>query len=136
MRHDDPEKEALFLRFWPSLACMLVFVLALAFICIPKWFYQFLVYHLRKNIRMDNPEWRPDYIFEFEKAMDQAVCAGVLKGQHDETISNKAGTVWKEKEFASPWWVIWVKKITDSLEAGHIETSIEPLRPKQQRTKK
>jgi hypothetical protein len=69
------------------------------------------------------------FIKEVGKSADQLACACGFGGRHDETISNRAGRIFKEKEWHSPVWVIVVKKVTDKWEENHIETSIEPLRP-------
>lgn len=129
MTRDDPEKEALFLRFWPSLGCMVFFLLVLFLVCVPKWVCQFMIYHIKKS----NPESREDFIYEFEKALDQTVCAGAFGGQHDETMSNRAGRLTKEMGVFAPWWALTTRKITHRLEENHTENSIEPLRPKNRR---
>jgi len=69
------------------------------------------------------------YIYHYAKSLDQSACAGAFGGNSDETISNRAGRIFKEKEWHSPWWCIVTKKLTDRWEENHIMNSIEPLRP-------
>jgi len=69
------------------------------------------------------------FVYRYMKALDCAACAGALDGKSDETISSKAGTMFTKHRFNSPWWVLFVKKLTDNWEPNHLENSIEPLRP-------
>ena len=71
-----------------------------------------------------------DWVYEYMKSIDQVACVVGLNGQHDQTISNAAGSIWVVHEFASPWWVVIVKRATDRVKPGHVVESIEPLRPK------
>ena len=129
MTHDDPDKEALFQKFWPSLLCQLLFHIGdiIGFI---RWWYHFPMFKLLKRLKRKSWEKHSDWVYEYMKAKDEGCCVAVFNGQHDETISNKCGTIFIEKGFSSPYYVILIKKVTHRMEADHLEKSIEPLRKK------
>jgi hypothetical protein len=127
MTHDDPDKEALFLQYIPSMICMHLFLLMIVLGYL-KWMWKMHVYHLQKLLhRKTNAA---DFIYEFEKSADCCGGSGLLGCQHDETISNKAGQLFIAKGFNAPYWAILVKKVTHRWEPNHVELSVEPLRKK------
>lgn len=111
----------IFHRLGAGVICILFFIPMIwwGFIKMPFHFLLFKVFGRKESGR---------FVYRYMKALDCAACAGALGGKSDETISNKAGASWKEKEWHSPWWVLVVKKITDRWEENHIENSIEPTR--------
>lgn len=113
----------IFHRPGPSIICMTVFFLLM------WWgFFKLIFWHYpRFYITANRASYR--FIYHYAKALDQSACAGAFGGLSDETISNRAGRIFKEKEWNSPWWVVVTKKLTDKWEPGHLENSIEPLRP-------
>ena len=113
---------ALFTRFGSSLICMAFFwaLIWLGFFKLALWHWPLvLLTRNRGSLR---------FVYHYTKALDQAACAGAFGGTCDETLSNKAGKVFKAKGFNAPWWVIFTKKLTDKWETDHIEKSIEPTR--------
>lgn len=111
----------IFHRLSTGIICMVFFIpmIWIGFLKIPFHFIAFRVFGRKESGR---------FVYRYMKALDCAACAGALGGKHDETISNKAGQVWKDKQWQSPLWVIVVKKITDRFEPEHLENSIEPTR--------
>mgnify|MGYP001563048371 CR=1 FL=1 len=153
MTHDDTEKEALFLRYWPAQMCMHLFF----FMVVTgyfKWQYQVHTFHWKKGLRI-YMRWtlktayrlskkklsrktvrvlagfghKRFFIRESTKSMDCSAGSLWVDCRHDETISNKAATIWEDHEFSSPVWVVGTKVITERLEKKHLETSKEICRP-------
>lgn len=126
MKKDD----LLFHKFMPGMLCLFLFWLAdlVGFLKLVLWHYP----------RMKFCRWRgwnlkavrsEAFVYRYVKSKDQTACTSVFGGRSDETISNAAGRIWKDKGFQSPAWVIWIKWLTDKLDKpGHIEESIEPIR--------
>ena len=79
-----------------------------------------LIWRKRDSIR---------FVYHYTKSLDQSASAGMFDGKCDETVSNKAGQIFLLYQWASPWWVLFAKKLTERWETNHIETSIEPVRP-------
>ena len=112
----------IFHRPIPSFICMSIF-----FVLMWVGFFKLMLWHYPRFYITGNRQSHR-FIYHYAKSLDQAACAGGFNGKHDETISNKAGRVFLENGWHSPWWVVFTKKLTDKFEPGHIENSIEPLR--------
>lgn len=111
----------IFHRLGCGVVCLLFFIPMIwwGFFKLPFHFIAFRMFGLKDSGR---------FVYRYMKALDCAACAGSLGGKSDETISNKAGQMWRDKGFHAPWWTLIVKKITERWEPGHIENSIEPTR--------
>lgn len=111
----------IFHRLGTGIVCILFFfpMIWFGFLKLPFHFIAFRLFGRKDSGR---------FVYRYMKALDCAACAGSLGGKSDETISNKAGQVWTDKQWHSPLWVIVVKRLTDRWEPQHIENSIEPTR--------
>lgn len=111
----------IFHKLGVGVICMVFFIpmIWIGFLKMPFHFILFRLFGRKESGR---------FVYRYMKALDCAACAGAFGGKHDETISNKAGQVWTEKQWHSPLWVIVVKKITDRFEPDHLEKSIEVTR--------
>lgn len=113
----------IFHRPGPAFICTVIFFMLmwLGFFKLIFWHYpRFYITGSRASYR---------FIYHYAKSLDQSACAGAFGGLCDETISNRAGRIFKEHGWNSPWWCIVTKKITEKWEENHLENSIEPLRP-------
>jgi len=113
----------IFHRIGASIICIAFFfaMMWVGFFKLVLWHWPLLImFKSRTSVR---------YVYHYTKALDQAACAGFFNGNCDETVSNKAGRIFREKGWNSPWWVVFTKKLTDKWEPNHVEKSIEPTRP-------
>lgn len=125
----------IFHRVGASLICIAIFYVLIWFGMFKLTFWHWPRYLIlmwipkkwhRLNVCMRHSRF---FIYHYTKALDQAACAGAFGGKSDETISNKAGKMFKDHGWRSPWWVIFTKRLTERWENNHLENAIEPTRP-------
>lgn len=124
------DKEAFFLRFWPSLICILI-----AFIAIPIAFVlvvcAFIVYHTLKFIFRRKHRRIGVYLHETLKGLDCWLCSVFFGGRHDETISNRAARELRDAEaqgIQAKRYARVVGAFTEYFDPGHMARAIEKLR--------
>lgn len=131
--HDYLDAKMIFHRISSALVCIAIFFLLMWFATAKLVLFHYprfwITSHIfQKRFREARTQSRR-FIYHYAKALDQAACAGAFGGLSDETISNRAGRIFKERGWHSPWWVVVTKKLTERWEENHLESSIEPLRP-------
>ena len=113
----------IFHKVGASIVCIFFFTLMIwwGFFKLVLWHWPLLVMFKKNRSRR--------FVYHYTKALDQAACAGMFAGKCDESVSNKAGQIFKVHGWQSPWWVVFTKKLTERWEPNHVENSIEPVRP-------
>ena len=125
----NPEKkELLFHRFWPGLLCLFIFQLGnlIGLFRLLCWHFPMML--LMKTFSRPSQLRHARFVYRYMKATDHVACVSLVNGRSDETISNKAGRLYKEQGTQCPRWALEIKRLTDSWEKDHVINSIEPLR--------